>query len=77
MQAFFHNVHMGYDSHHTQVLGMLYRAESCPFLVAGVHCAGGDYCPFPGGRERLCCFWCGKLVNCPDTTGICVRLKEK
>jgi hypothetical protein len=59
------------------VIGMLSRAHSCPFLVGGLHCAGGDYCPFPEGEERLCCFFCGRLLDCPDATGICVRLVEK
>lgn len=67
---------MSYSFTDDRISAMLFRSHSCPFLIAGVHCAGGDYCPYPEGEERLCCFYCGKLDNCPDKTGICIRLKE-
>ena len=68
---------MGYKSTHNNLTAVLFKAQSCPYLVAKIHCAGGDYCPFPEGGERLCCFYCGKLDSCPDKTGICVRLKDE
>lgn len=43
---------------------MLYRAFSCSFRFGWNHCAGGDYCPFPPGRDRLCCFFCPSFESC-------------
>ena len=67
---------MGYGSAQELLTGVLLKAKSCPFLAANIHCAGGDYCPFPEGQDKICCFFCSKLAACPDKTGICVRLKE-
>ncbi|MCE5249857.1 hypothetical protein LLG96_06515 [bacterium] len=68
---------MAYDSVHKRLTKVLYKASSCPFLFAEVHCAGGDYCPFPEGKDKLCCFFCARFDICPDKTGVCTRLQDK
>lgn len=55
----------------------MFLAHSCPYLKNDYLCAGGDYCPFPPGKAKLCCFYCPLFDKCPDRTGICERLKEK
>jgi hypothetical protein len=67
---------MSYSSHNPSLTRALYRAHSCPFLVPDGRCAGGDYCDFPPGHDRLCCIRCPRVDSCPDSTGICIRLKE-
>ena len=52
---------------------MLYLAYACPYRFAEGHCAGGDYCSFPAGLERRCCFYCPEFESCPDSAGICQR----
>jgi hypothetical protein len=67
---------MPYHSKNPRLMRLFLRAHSCPWLILGEHCAGGDYCPFPPGSERLCCFFCPRLDGCPDNTGICERLEK-
>lgn len=67
---------MPYDASSPRVNSMLLRAHACPYLVSGTRCAGGDYCPFPPGEDHLCCFFCPYLDDCPDPSGICVRLQD-
>lgn len=55
----------------------LYRAFSCPFRFGWNHCAGGDYCPFPSGHDRLCCFFCPSFESCPDPEGVCQHFKDE
>ena len=61
----------------SQTTKKFYLAHSCPYLFQDRHCAGGDYCPYPPGKEKLCCFFCPRFDTCPDKTGVCVRFKEK
>jgi hypothetical protein len=67
---------MPYFSAYPRLTGLLLRAHSCPFLFPVERCAGGDYCPFPPGRDRICCFFCQRLDDCPDKTGVCGRLTQ-
>lgn len=60
----------------SQTIKILYLAHSCPYLFHNKYCAGGDYCPFPPGKEKLCCFFCPMFATCPDKTGVCARFKE-
>ena len=67
---------MKHPPEHDKTVELIYRANSCPYLFHGDRCAGGNYCHFPEGDNRLCCFFCGRFGSCPDREGICVRLKD-
>lgn len=64
---------MPYQSTEPRLSAALLRAASCPFLIHGDRCAGGDYCHFPAGKEHRCCFFCTEFESCPDRSGICTR----
>jgi len=66
---------MSYSSAIPELTEAMYKAYSCPYLIMGIHCAGGDYCPFLYGKMKLCCFYCPRFHDCPDRTGVCERLK--
>ncbi len=66
---------MPYQAAHPVKCRVFYLAWSCPYLVDGTRCAGGDYCDFPPGHSRLCCAYCPLFDACPDRTGICGRLE--
>ena len=64
---------MPYESAHYRFTRALYRAHSCPWLFQDSRCGGGDYCPFPPGESRTCCFFCPFFDSCPDRSGVCMR----
>lgn len=55
---------------------LVHLAFSCPFRFSVTHCGGGDYCDFPEGRDRLCCFYCPRFESCPDPDGVCQHFME-
>ena len=65
---------MSYESA-LPIIKMFYLAHSCPYLFFENRCAGGDYCPFPPGKDKLCCFFCPWFDSCPDKTGVCQRFQ--
>lgn len=67
---------MAYETPHIDLMKALYTAHSCPFLIQGTLCAGGDYCPFPPGDDHACCFFCERFTDCPDPEGICTRFLD-
>jgi len=67
---------MGYKSLEPKLTRAIFDTFSCPFLVMEQRCAGGDYCPYQPGRDKLCCFFCPRFDDCPDTTGVCTRFTE-
>lgn len=60
----------------SKITKLFYHAHSCTFIHSGWHCAGGDYCPFPPGLDKMCCFVCPLFDKCPDKTGVCERFKR-
>ena len=69
-----HHIFENYKSLSTKELS---NAFGCEFLVNVFHCAGGNYCPFPPGKMRLCCAYCHMINDCPDDDGVCVHFLEK
>jgi len=67
---------MPYGSPHERMIRQFRLAMTCPHLAHKRHCSGGDYCPFPPGDEMLCCVFCPRFTDCPDSEGVCVRLKR-
>lgn len=67
---------MPYMSGDSKFTRALFVAKTCPYLVFEVHCAGGDYCRFPSGRKKHCCFFCNHFYSCPDKTGVCTHFQN-